>query len=120
MNQKGQALVTMLFFMVIGLTITSAATIILFVNAAAGSTTEQGETAYEAAESGIENALLRLVRDPSYSGETMAVGPGYVVIQAANGLATASATVNNSVRKIQVQTVYNNNILTVSSWKEIK
>ena len=120
MNQKGQALVTMLFFMVIGLTITSAATIILFVNATAGSAVEQGETAYDVAESGIENALLRMVRNPNYSGETFAVGSGSVVIQVANGYATSTATVNNAVKKIEVKTVYNNNILSVSSWKEIK
>lgn len=119
MQQKGQAVVALLFFMTISIAIITAIVIIVLNNATAVSSLEQGNSAYYAAESGSQNALLRLIRDPSYSGETLTVDQGTVVIQVANGIATSTATVANSVRKVQVNTVYNNNIRTVTSWTEI-
>ena len=118
--QSGQAVVALLFFMTISIAIITAIVIIVINNATAVSSLEQGTDAYYTAESGAENALLRLLRDPSYSGETLAVGQGTVVIQVKNGIATSTATVANSIRKIQVDTVYNNNVASVTSWKEIK
>lgn len=119
MQQKGQAVVALLFFMTISIAIITAIVIIVLNNATAVSSLEQGNSAYYLAESGAQNALLRLIRDPSYSGETLTVDQGTVVIQVANGIATSTATVANSVRKVQVNTVYNNNIRTVTSWTEI-
>jgi len=118
--QSGQAVVALLFFMTISIAIITAIVIIVINNATAVSSLEQGTDAYYAAESGAENALLRLLRNPSYSGETLAVDKGTVVIQVKNGIATSTATVANSIRKIQVDTVYNNNVASVTSWKEIK
>ena len=68
LNQKGQVFVTLLFFVIIGVTIISAETIVLFTNILSGSTEEQGANAYYVAESGIEEALLRLNRNPGYAG----------------------------------------------------
>lgn len=121
--QKGQALVTLLVFMVVGVIITSAATIIILVNALSSGRIERGEEAYYASETGIENGILRLLRDPNYSGETLTVEGGTVVIQVTQGnpvILTATAILNNIMRKIQVQMIYNDNMLTVSSWKEIQ
>lgn len=118
-QQKGQAVVALLFFMTISISIVTAMVIIVLNNVTAVSSLEQGNSAYYAAESGAQNALLRLIRDPSYSGETLTVDGGTVTIQVANGIATSTATVASSVRKVQVNTVYNNNIRTVTSWTEI-
>lgn len=121
--QKGQALVTLLVFMVVGVIITSAATIIILVNALSSGRIQRGEEAYYASETGIENGILRLLRDPNYSGETLTVEGGTVVIQVTQGnpvILTATATLNNIMRKIQAQMIYNDNMLTVSSWKEIQ
>lgn len=121
-RQRGQALVTLLVFMVVGVIITSAATIIILVNALSSGRIQRGEEAYYASETGIENGILRLLRNPTYTGETLTVNGGTVVIQVAQGdpvTLTSTATLNNIVRKIQVQMIYNNNMLTVSSWKEI-
>ncbi len=119
-KQTGQAVIALLFFMTISVAIITAIVIIVLNNVTAVSSLEQGNMAYFAAESGAENALVRLLRDPGYSGETLTVDQGTVVIQVSNGTVTSTATVANSLRKIQVDTVYNNNVLTVSSWKEIK
>jgi len=119
LNQKGQAFVTLLFFVIIGITIISAETIVLFTNILSASTTEQGTNAYYVAESGIEEALLRLNRNPGYAGEVLTVGEGNAVIQVDNGIITATGTYANSIKKIQVQTVNNNGELKIVSWKEI-
>lgn len=117
--EQGQAVVTLLFFMVISISIITAIVVVVMNNATSGSNVEQGTVAYYSAETGIENALLRLLRDPSYTGETMNVDDATVTIVVSGNTITSTAHYANSIRKIQVQTVYNNNVLTVSSWREI-
>ena len=125
LSNSGQALVTILFISVIGITIATAAAVFILQNMKATNVTEQGVDAYYVAESGIQEALIRKLRDSSYSGTTpgqpLSVGGGSVVISTtSSGLVTAIGTYNGNVRKIQVQTVYNNGVLTISSWNEIK
>ena len=62
-NERGQALVTLLFFVIISTIITSAAIVIILVNSTSVAKAQAGISAYYAAESGIENAFLRLLRD---------------------------------------------------------
>ncbi len=120
--QKGQALVTLLFFMLIGITVTSSAIAVLITNAAGTSYSDQGTQSYYIAESGIEDAILKLIRNPSYtsSGYTISVGGGTATVKVSGGYATSSGMLANTVRKIQVQTVYNNGVVTISSRKEIQ
>jgi len=117
-NQKGQSLITILFFMLISITIITAISSIILNSTSSGSSIEQGSVAYYSAESGVQNAILRLLRDPNYTGETMSINDGTVTIVVSGGLITSTAHVANSIRKIQVQTGYTNNVLTISSWKE--
>lgn len=123
-SNSGQALVTLLFFTIIGMTIITSAAVFVYENSQSASVTEQGTYAYYIAESGVEEALLRLLRDPTYSGtpneEPLLIGDGSVLIDVNNGLITATGTYQSVVRKIQAQTVYNNYIFTISSWKEIQ
>lgn len=118
-GQKGQIFITMLFFVIIGVTIISAETIVLFTNILSASATEQGTNAYYVAESGIEESLLRLNRNPGYAGGTITVGGGNAVVQVGNGIITATGTYANTIKKIQVETTKNNGTLKVVSWKEI-
>lgn len=119
-NVRGQALVTLLFFVIIGVSVVAGAAAVVYTNVLAASTVEQGEGAYYVAQSGIEEGLLQLLRNPNYAGETLPVGSGSVTIQVASGTITATGTLGNSSRKIQVQTVYNTNgQLTIVTWKEI-
>lgn len=123
-SNSGQALVTLLFFTIIGMTIITSAAVFVYENSQSASVTEQGAYAYYIAESGVEEALLRLLRDPTYAGtpngQPLLVGDGNVVIDVNNGLITSTGTYQSVVRKIQAQTVYNNYIFTISSWKEIQ
>jgi FlaG/FlaF family flagellin (archaellin) len=121
--QSGQALVTLLVFTIVAITITSAAVIILFTNSLGTSKLEQGTNTYYSAESGAENALLRLLRDPNYTGETLAVDNASVVISVANAgntyTITSDATLGNFLRSVEVTASFVNNILTVDTWKEV-
>ncbi len=121
-KQCGQALITLLIFVVVATIITSGAIIMLFVNSLTANKLQQGVTAYYIAESGVENALLRLLRDPNYSGETMAVGSGSVTVSVTGGsekVIASSGRTGNFIRKLEARTNFNNNIFTITSWTEV-
>lgn len=121
-KEKGQALITLLFFVLISLTITAGAIIIIIANSISVSKFQEGTIAYYTAESGVENALLRLLRDPNYTGETLTIGTSTVVITVtgSNPKTVASVGQNgNFKRTVQAQMNYNNGYYTFSNWKEI-
>lgn len=117
--QKGQIFITLLFFVIIGVTIISAEAIVLFTNILSASSAEQGTNAYYVAESGAEEALLRLLRNPSYIGGVITVGSGNAVVQINGNIITSTGTYASIIKKIQIQTVSNNGVLSIVSWKEI-
>ncbi len=118
----GQTLVTLLIFMIIGITITTAAVVMVIVNSRNVSRIEQGNNTLVIAESGIENALLRLLRDPTYAGETLTVGTGTTIVQVTTvgtqRTITSTAVVGNFSRTVQA-TVTLSGDLTITSWQEV-
>lgn len=120
--QRGQALITLLFFVLVSLTITSAAIIIIIINHISVSRSQEGTIAYYMAESGVENALLGILRDPNYTGETLTIGTGTAVITVTgtNPKTVVSVGQNgNFKRRVSAQMNYNNGYYTFSNWKEI-
>lgn len=120
--KKGQTLVTLLVFSVVAMTVATAAVAIM-INVSQGTNRVEGTiTATQVAESGAENALLRLLRNPSYTGETLPVGDGNAVI-AVTGTSTktitSTGTLDNHTKTIQVTVTFTNGIMSVSSWREI-
>jgi len=121
-KEKGQALVTLLFFILISLTITTGAIIIIITNSMSASKVQEGTLAYYVAESGVENALLRLLRDPNYTGETLAIESGTAVITVSGNNPKTVLSIGqngNFKRKVQAQINYNNGYYTFSNWKEL-
>jgi hypothetical protein len=118
-GENGQVVLTIVVLMVVMILITTAATFSSIANTHSAYVFQEGNRAYDLAETGMENALLRLLRSPTYTGETLTVGDGTVVVTKSGTTLTSTATLGSFVRKIQVVIVYNNNILTVSTWKEI-
>lgn len=120
--KRGQAMVLLIVIMVAGVIITSAAVMYVITNSRAASNLQIGEEAYGIAESGAENAILRLVRNPNYAGETLTVGAGTATITV-SGAGTKTIVTEgvsgNFRRKIQVTGTYVNNIFTASTWAEI-
>jgi len=120
--KPGQTLVFLLVFMTMAITVTTAAALVIISNSQAASKLEQSLTAYGAAEAGAENALLRLLRDPAYPGETLTVGEGIATISAAGSnpkVILSRGKYNNFLRQVQVTASYVNGILTVTSWQEV-
>ena len=120
---KGQALITLLFFTLISVTICSAAVVILMTNSLSGTKLQQGLIAYEIAKSGAENAKLRLLRNPDYQGEVVTVGEGTATIQVSSSSGTftiiSTGQAGNFKRKAQVTAAYQNYVLTFSPIKEV-
>lgn len=124
---KGQALISLIFFAIIATTVTTAAVVMVYVNFQSGTKLQRGTVAYAAAQGGIENGLLRLLRDPSYVGESgMAVGDGTADISV-SGTGTiadpyiiiSKGRTGDYVRQVQVSAIYTDNHLSVLSRKEI-
>ncbi|HSE61386.1 MAG TPA: hypothetical protein VLA88_03760 [Candidatus Saccharimonadales bacterium] len=119
--QSGQALVALLCFMAMAITITTAAVIVTLVNAQTTSKYTLGQETLSIAESGIDNAMLRLARDPAYTGETLTVGNGTVTITVSGSptiTITSVGTMGNFRRTIEATASRTNNTLVISSWKE--
>lgn len=122
-SERGQALITLLFFMIIAGTITASAVAIVLTNSLSAGKLELSDNAYAIAETGIENGILRFLRDTSYQGETLQVDGGSASIQVASAggnlyTITSEGKRNEFLRKIQVSLVYTNT-MQITSWKEI-
>ena len=121
-REQGQALLTLLFFAIVGTTITSAAIVMILVNSLSGSKQQEGQIAYDIAQSGAEDSLLQLLRNPSFTGETLPVGSGTATVTV-SGSGTSSSpyiilskgTIGSFMREEQITATYQNNLLTVTS-----
>ncbi len=122
-NQQGQALVILLVFMVVAIIMTTMAVALVSINATAASQVEQGDMALKLAESGADNALLRLMRSPAYSGtETFTLGSGQVTatVSGTNPIIIMSEGRQGTfVRTASVSASFVNTVLTVHSWREV-
>lgn len=119
---RGNALLSTIFFALIAITIATASIVMISVSILSASKVQLTTEAYSVAESGTENAVLRLLRDPSYTGEVLSFDNG-VSISTVSGSGpftiTTEGRVGSFVRTIEVQLGYTNNILSITSWKEI-
>ncbi len=121
-NQKGQTLVVLLSYMVIAIIISTASVALVINNSRGTDKVYQGTNSLDIAESGAETAMIKLLRDPNYSGETLTVGNGQAVITVTGSnpkTILSKGTLNNFTRTIQVIVDTSNNTLTATSWKEI-
>ena len=121
-NKTGQALVTLLVFIAVATTITAAATTVTLINSQTTGKFAQGESAFTIAQTGADNAILRILRDPNgtYTGEgPITIGSGTATITVGGSSVktiTAEGKDGNFIRKIQVVGTFVNNTFTVSSW----
>lgn len=92
------------------------------VNSTSLSKLQQGNISYYVAEAGIENAILRLIRDPIYTEEQLTIDNATVDITVSPGnprTITSVATNGNFKRTVQVQMTLTSGYYTLSGWKEI-
>jgi type II secretory pathway component PulK len=121
-KSSGQALVSLLLFTVIASLIITAAAIVIVINMKSTNRLTQSNVSRTIAESGIENALLRLLRNPSYTGEVISLNGGTATVQvtgSSSAYMIKSTGINgNFIHTITVTTQTTNGILSVSSWSE--
>ncbi|MBI5613899.1 hypothetical protein HY947_03155 [Candidatus Gottesmanbacteria bacterium] len=118
---RGQALVLLLIFVGISIIITTSASIIMAVNALTSTTFQAGIETHGIAETGAENAILRLLRDPNYAGETLTIGSDHatvIVTGAGTKTITSVATSGSYSRTVTVTAVINSSGVTIQSWKQ--
>lgn len=124
---SGQALVTLLFFTIIATTVITAAVLVIVVNSTSSSRQQAGSIAYQIAQSGADNALLRVLRDPNYTGEVLSVGSGSATVTRTGAGTTTDPYIflsigqtGNFIKSIEVTAHYDSSDqLIVDSQKEI-
>ena len=122
-NQTGSMLISLMIFVVVSITIVTAAVLLVVDNTITSTNQQVGTSTVSIAESGIENALLRLLRDPSYTGEVLAVGTGQATITVTGTapiIITSVGTLGSFQRTVEVQAERVNGVVTVTTWKEIE
>lgn len=123
--QSGQALVSLLIFIVMALAIATAATFIIATNSLSATNVAEGTIARQMADSGIETAYLKILRTGNaYTGETINdLNGGTIEVSVSwNGsLATIDSTATNGkyTKKVESTVTYDDNGLTEGYWKEI-
>ncbi len=121
-SNSGQTLVLLLVFMLITINVTTASVGMIINSSTSTDKLYQGSNALTIAEGGAETAMIKLLRNSSYSGETVQIGNGEAVVSVTNGnpiTVTSVGTLNNFSRTIQVTVSTSSGILTVTSWREI-
>lgn len=122
MNQRGQTLVTLLVFVVMATAIATTAVAVIINTTQSTFILEKQTVASQMAASGIENAMLRLLRNPDYTGETLPVGTGIVTINVTGTTTkTITATAQNDefVATYEATASYVDYRLTVTAWHAV-
>ena len=120
--QQGMALVVVLILGAIGILIITLGISLSSLITQANLRYTRGIQALHLAESGAENALMRLIRNPNYSGETLTLTDGtatIVVSGTSPKVITVNGTSGSVTRTIVVEVADQNGVLTVQSWKEL-
>lgn len=122
-DQSGQSLVILLVYMIIAIVVTTASVALVLNSALGTNIVYRGISSLDIAESGVENAIIRLIRNPDYTGETIAIDGGQAVVTITGTSPTKTivsrGTLNSHTRTIQVVIDTTNNTISVTSWREI-
>jgi len=121
--KTGNVSVMLVVTIILLVTITTAAVALAVSTTRDTTTFTLGERALAVAESGAENAILLLLRNPSYLGDSnLPIGPGTATIEVTGTnpiIIISMGVVGNLSRRIQVTVTQSDDQLSVSSWQEI-
>ena len=121
-SQSGMALVTVLIFGVVAIIVITLSITLMVIQTDSSRNFTSGQETLSIAESGAENALIRLLRNPNYSGESLTFPGGtatIVVTNGANKTITVTAQTLFATRTIQVVTTDQDGFTVIDSWGEI-
>jgi hypothetical protein len=120
--QKGQALIALVVFAVVATTVITGAVAAIIINTQSTGKLAQSEESLKIAESGVEVAVLKLLRNPNYSGESVNIGNGTATITVTGGSTktiVSAGVEGNFKRTIQTVGSFVDNIFTISTSSEI-
>ncbi|MBP9781347.1 hypothetical protein KBC89_01695 [Candidatus Woesebacteria bacterium] len=121
-SESGYMLTALLVFLVVIIVMTTTSVMVSVSSLRSETYFDSGSEALSAADSGAENAILRLLRDPTYSGEMLTVGNSQVVITvtgSAPQVVTVVADSGSFERTVEVRLQRVDGMLQVTSWKEL-
>jgi hypothetical protein len=121
-NSEGQALISLVFFTIIGMAIATAAIVATLSSTIASSKFQSGTLTFSEAESGAENAYLKLLRDPYYKGETMDINGATVIATVSGSInitISSKATSGTFSRIVEIKLSYASGRYVIQSWKEV-
>lgn len=121
-KQTGMALVLVMILGAIGFLVLTLGLTASSIALQSSLQTAQGGEALHVAESGAENALIRMIRDPNYTGETLTIGDGTATITVTGTnpqTLTVVGVVGTATRSIQISVTQVDGATTITSWTEI-
>ncbi len=121
-DKSGQILTSVIVFIAFGLSVIALSSILTIINLQNTAKNIISVQALSYAEAGVEDAILRLIRDPAYPGGVATLDSATVAVtisgDAINKTVTSTATYNGFTKKIVVVASLANNKLTLVSWKQ--
>jgi len=125
-QQQALALITVLIFGALAMIVIIFGITLMVIQTDSGRQFFAAQKALTLAESGMENALIRLLRNPNYSGEILTLPTGTATIVVSNSGTNKIVTVTadtgellNSSRTIEVIVVEEEGRSAVESWREL-
>ena len=122
-QKKGQALVPILIIILTIITLGVGTLYISIGGLLLSSYSASGETVLMAAEGALENGLLRILRSPNYSGESLQVN-GLDCTITVNGLSpqvvSAQCVSDLVIRKLQAEVTFINGEMIVDHHQEVE
>lgn len=119
---KGQTMVMVVLLTVVVASVASAVVALVTTNALNVMREERGNQALLTAETGVEEGLLRLLRDPNYAGGVLTTAKGSATVLVEGGAAktvSSEAVVGGYVRRVEAQVRIEQGRLFIDSWREM-
>lgn len=124
-KDKGQALIGVLAVIAISTVLVSSLMTNSLISANSSLKLRQSNQMINNTDSYMQNAIIRLIRDPNYIGETLTLDNGRVIIEVTGNnpksiLVKSINTQNDILSRLTLQVnIDNYGVITVSGWKEL-
>lgn len=121
-KSAGMALVTVIIFAAVATIVITLGITLMVVQTSSSSRVASAQETLIIAESAMENALIRLLRNPNYAGETLTFPNGTATITVTGTTSktvTVTAEVLRSKRVLVVHLTESNGVTTIDSWNEV-
>lgn len=123
LNSNGQILTSVIVFVAFGLSVIAMSAVLTIINIQNSANNAQSLQALVYAETGTEEAVINLIRNPSYAGGTFTMGSTSVVVTVSGGISDktilSTANYNGFTKKIESHVNLSNNTVVITSWRQV-